>query len=321
MGCKQSELRDGGAQGNSQGNVANPPHLPPVPEESWYAQPFVEESSMYVTPYHKARRGAIVFSNVHIPLTRVELEGLPNKEPSTTSEVELGKESVYGMAYLHETALCIEHHWRTRVSHDPPSGRYERPFYNMLLGVRVFINDIQVPDCFPHKDSLTQCTSTYLHHQAVAQWRAVPTPLLPDVDSLLLTDCSVYVPLVYSFLQAAITLEDGRHVVRVELVYGCRAENDFCTLHIAKGSFVAVVTPQGREEMLKRNAIVGSLLQENPPHMQPLAAPSGERCVYCGEPLAFLCTQCTAKVCGTARCVWSPVVGYPCACTSHQCML
>lgn len=310
MGCKaSSEIR-------ADGRAVNPAHLPPVPLDSWYAMPFQEKSDMPVTEFHERHKGHTLFSTKRIPTRKTDLDDLPGGAPAIKTNFQIGTEALYGMGYLHNTALFIEHAWRTRVPHGAP-GKFEKPFFDMLLGIKVFINNALVPDSFPHEESLPQCTSTYRAPEACALWRAVPMMFVPELRGPMMERCVLYHGLAFSFMEAAVSLPNGRHEMRVEVVYGCKRENDFCTDFISRGCCTVDLTDAGRSAMVGILSEVSARLQENPPRTVELLEPSAPLCVFCGAPLAHYCTTCSAKICRSARCVWARVIGYPHGCTSH----
>lgn len=308
MGCKQSDLRDDGA-------IINPANLPPVPTDCWYALPFTETSPMPQTDFHTANKGKVLFSPLCIPTRAAEINSLPNKEPPLQFAFVVGEDNIYGMGYLHNTALFIEHHWRTRVEHNPPRNKFERPFYDCLIGIQVYINDVLVPDCAPHNESLVQCTTTYRAPEAVTLWRAVPIVLIGDPSHFTLSQVHLYRGLSLSFLTAVETLNVGEHDVRVEVVYGCKSEANFCTQFIARGACTIIVTDESRAKVRQLRSVVDRLIDDNPPRV--LKGPATEGCLYCRHPLQYTCTICAARICGTPNCVWSAYIGYPFGCTSH----
>ena len=305
MGCKQSDLREDGAP-------INPSNLPKVPLQSWYAEPFNEPSSMAFTPFHERNKGHVIYSKRVIPTSRAELDALGDTIMAVRQFV-LGKDEIYGMGYLHNSALHIEHTWRLRVANIPTIS--DRPFFDMLLGVKLFINDTLVPDSCPHADSLPQCTTTYEAHEACTQWRCVPVILWPDQDSMFLKG-HIYRGLIYSFLQAVVTLNNGEHTLRTEVVYGCKKENEFCTDFISRGAITLVMTDEGREKAQTMLAFDACLLEAPKERYRPIANPS-ERCHYCGHAKKFICNVCHAQLCLSTKCVWSNFPGYPHGCLSH----
>ncbi|ESL10569.1 hypothetical protein TRSC58_01697 [Trypanosoma rangeli SC58] len=91
--------------------------LPLVPPDSWYAREFTEITRMSPTEFHMKQRGKVVFSGGCIPVGASELGDLPGRAPSMPATLEIGKDLVYGMAYLYNTPLFTEHQWRMRVAH------------------------------------------------------------------------------------------------------------------------------------------------------------------------------------------------------------
>ena len=162
MGCQQSRLKGG--------DDSRP--LPPVPSKSWYAEPFSEVSPMIMNSFHFDNRGTVVFSDSILPSSKEQLEANPRiaNAPQVT-HYTLDSGNIFGMGYLFNTALYIEHHWRLRVSHTPEiEERFSRPFYNMLLGVRVLIDGALVPDLNAFEDSLSNCTTTIKANEATTTW-------------------------------------------------------------------------------------------------------------------------------------------------------
>lgn len=310
MGCKVSTVKGDGAP-------INPAHLPPVPEKSWYARKFVDFTPMPVTDFHVRHKGHTLFSRSKIPLRKTEIDALP-AGPQLQSQFTLGVDTIYGMAYLHNTALFIEHHWRTRVQWNMGAEKYDKPFYNTLLGVKVFINDVLVPDSFPFGESIPFCTSTIRAPDAVSMWVAVPIVLCGHPDDEVLKTISLYRGLMFSFLEAAITLQPGEHDVRVEVVYGCKAESNFCTEFISRGGLKVMVTNESRELLSGYLSVLSGMLEEHPRTTIPKMSLPHEPCVYCNTPKAYLCAICGAEICCSPQCVWSPVVGYPFGCKSHK---
>lgn len=311
MGCKNSVVRE-----NMQ-LIDNGQQLPEVPKNSWYAMPFTEHTAMEFTAFHKKNIGKVIFAKTVIPTRAQELDqmgGTLATELETTAV--LGKDLIYGMGYLYQTALCIEHHWRTRVVHSPPRGKFDRPFYDMLLGVKVFINDVLVPDQFPTNESLPQCTATLRANEATTTWLCVPVVLVGRLEDPVLRIIDLYRSLSASFAQAATTLQQGQHRVRVEIVYGCKSENNFCTDFIARGELKLIVNEQSAALIKRYARSLVPLLQSRGKNIIPVEPSVG--CAYCGHQKRFRCAVCGALVCGSPQCVWSKFVGYPHGCSTHQ---
>ncbi|CAJ1029979.1 hypothetical protein Q4I32_005377 [Leishmania shawi] len=91
--------------------------LPSVPANSWYAKPFVERPGVPISAFHRDHRGKIIFSSRPVPVEGSELLALPGQKLQTLTVCEVGKDLLYGMAYLYATPLAIEHQWRGRVAH------------------------------------------------------------------------------------------------------------------------------------------------------------------------------------------------------------
>ncbi|CCD11580.1 unnamed protein product, partial [Trypanosoma congolense IL3000] len=200
MGCQQSSVRMAPRGPNVAGAAGLSPLIPAVPSESWYAQELEEVSRMTFTQFHTMQRGNVVFSKTCVPVGSSELEGLPNQAPPLAREVVIGKDALYGMAYLHDTALFMEHQWRLRVAHykstcsptfdakafgvpstdeekvrlwDLKKTVYERPCCDTYVGVKVYVNGELVPDLFPTRTSLPQCTSTFESSEVFNNWRCI----------------------------------------------------------------------------------------------------------------------------------------------------
>lgn len=308
MGCKQSELRE-------DGEPINPENKPQVPLQCWYALPFTEQSSMPFTTFHDRNKGHVLFSNRLIPTRRAELEALGPQGPDTKNRFILGAEPIYGIGYLHNSALHIEYTWRLRVAHNGSASKYDKPFLDMLLGVKVFLNNILIPDSAPHEESLPQCTATYKAHEGCTQWRAVPLAIWPEENSIFMKG-NVYLGLVFSVLQAFMTLEPGDHEMRIEVVYGCKSESNFCTDFISRGTATLTVNGQTQRAAERLNAAVVSAMSRPAAPVTPIPNPT-ELCAYCGAAKRYVCNTCYATICGSTKCVWSTVVGYPFGCTSH----
>jgi hypothetical protein len=337
MGCNQSDLRGGDEE-----NPINREGVPEVPPGSWYAVPFDEPSPMPETPFHKQHKGKVLFGPRRFPTAPDDLALLPGGEPVVShSPCIAGAQYLYGMAYLFNTALFVEHFWRTRVAHDPGAKDamarcFGRPFYDTLVGVKVYLDDVLVPDAAPHKQSLPQCTSTYRCHEAVALWRAIPVPLLPDLDAFPLNCTDVYHGLALSVATAVAALpvregedEANTHALRVEVVYGAKSEGNFCTDFIARGADTLIVNAAtaaalepyiaelrrrvrlGGEEGVTRNVV---LL----PARMAQQLGDAHSCAQCHQSMRYACTVCGAPVCGTQRCVTRPVEGYPYGCLNHR---
>jgi hypothetical protein len=312
MGCKQSDLRE-------DGTVINPDHLPPVPAGSWYGQPY-DGPEVQLSPFHERHRGLIPFNTEYFPTSNADLARLPNREPRIRDDMFcLGVDSIYGMAYLHSTALFTEYSWRSRVTHDAPSGKFEKPFYDTLMGIKVSVDGVQIPDSAPTAESLPQCTATLRAHEAV-EWRAVPVILFPDPNHFTMRHSSLYYGLVQSFCMLALTLREGsRHKVDVEVCYGCKAEAEFCTDFIAEGSFELAVMEgaqsQVREvlETARRGLANVGMARTVPLTYQEQPG----SCNSCGQTLQHACTACCAPVCGNKNCTTVIAVGYPQSCPHH----
>ena len=327
MGCGESKARDGNGNlrpgGKRVTDAEGGDKLPDVPPNSWYGSAFTDVSPMPVSEFGTRYAGMVLFNTTHFPTAPQELHRLPGREPEGRGEDEdfvLGIDPIYGMSYFHDTALSVEHAWRLRVSHNTESAnRYDKPFYDTLMAVQVYINDKLVPDQKPHDHSLKNCTATINSHEAVSVWRCLPVPLLPAENHFLLHTCHVYRSLIYSFAVAAASLRPGRHAVRVDVLYGCQKENDFLTEFIARGTLQLVVTPDSRDTVLKQVSLYEALMRDAQGRDCPLVPNTrrGGFCPKCNGPADYVCTVCAAKVCGKATCSFAMVEGYPHGCTAH----
>ena len=327
MGCGESKSREGQLRpgGKRVSKEEGGDELPDVPEQSWYGLPFTDITPMPPNAFGSRYAGMVLFNNTHFPTAPRELHRLPNNEPLVRAEDELfvlGVDHVFGMAYLHDTALSVEHAWRLRVNHNVAStARYEKPFYDTLVGIQVFINGRLVPDQKPHELSLKGCTATLNTHDAVSVWRCIPIPLLPSPDHFTVATIHIYRGLAYSFAAAAASLRPGTHAVRVDVVYGCRKENDFATEFIARGELSLAVPADSREAVLRHVARMERLVNAPPPEHRLIPMGDAGRCGVCPtctQPAAMACTICGARVCGTVRCAWTIVEGYPFCCATHS---
>lgn len=319
MGCQQSTGLKGDASG---GNRA----VPPVPSDSWYAQPFGEVTPMIMNSYHFDNRGEVVFSDVLLPATKEQLDSHPiPKDVPNQVRFSLDSGNIFGMGYLFNTALYIEHHWRLRVAHTPViPERFSRPFYNMLLGAKVFIDDQLVPDTGAFEDSLPGCTTTCRANEATTTWICLPLVFIGNLEHRLLKNMRLYRPMMMSFLSKAKDLTPGDHAVRVEIVYGCKAENNFCTEFISTGAFTLNVTESGKARAAALYDECSALHQVSPttekryvPCPTPLNNKPIPTCATCSKPRDLTCTVCGANVCGSLQCVYTTVTGYPFGCRSH----
>ena len=320
MGCEQSAQRktsDGDGATDANG-------LPNVPAGSWYGSPY-DMHNPAVTVYHESHKGEILFNTEIFPTADGDLAALPGGVPRVRQErFCLGVDNMYGMAYLHATPLFTEYTWRSRVAHDPPQGKFEKPFYDTLVGIKVSVDGVAIPDSAPTAESLPQCTATLKSHEAM-NWTAIPIVLLPDPLHSIVRHSSAYYGLMQSFAMRALTLRPTGdvHRVDVEVCYGCKNERDFCTPFIAQGSFEMVVLDDamGAVRGVLDAARRGLASEAAAARQIPLAMQEQNHgpCPSCGDAMRYACSTCTAPVCGGPAC--SSVArrgGYPQACSVHM---
>ncbi|PWV07573.1 hypothetical protein C3747_100g67 [Trypanosoma cruzi] len=206
-----------GAQGKpSHRDDVYSPMPPQVPSNSWYAREFTEVTRMSLTEFHMKKRGNVVFSNAYIPVGASELEKLPGRAPPMPATLEIGRDLVYGMAYLHNTPLFTEHQWRLRVAHHAKwrqdEGKkhegseerrsicrrewaktiYDRPGIDTLVGIRVFVENKLVPDEYPTTRSIPNCTATIDASEAFNNWICIPIVLVGYLNNFLLGTITLY---------------------------------------------------------------------------------------------------------------------------------
>ena len=268
---------------------------------------------MHVTDLHEQLKGNTMFASQVVPVKKLEID---NARPTFREKFTLGVDTIYGMGYLHNTALFIEHHWRTRVTHNPPTGKFDRPFYDMLIGIKVSIDGRLVEDLLPRADSLPQCTTTLRSHECASVWICIPFVLVGDPEQHVLKDIDMYRELSLSFLRACAALTVGEHSVLVDIVYGCKKEARFCSEFISRGTFKLDVKPESRALVESQFRMIQTLRSAETTPAVPCNPPKGA-CIFCGAPLKFYCTVCGATICGTAKCVWCKFSGYPHACSTH----
>lgn len=329
MGCQESKVRQEPRMHPGAKSADDAPNddenLPWAPANSWYCQPLEELSEFPVTDFHVSHFAQVVFARTCIPTAVDELALLPNHEPVLSTDVfDPGADNIFGMAYLYNTALFTEHRWRGRIAADANQSqqRFQRPFYSTQLCVRLTINGIVVPDVMAHEDSVPTCTSTLSFSEAVAQWKAVPLPLLPPSSHFTLQAIGQYRGLVAAFAAACLKIDDGVvATVQVELCYGCREEG-YCSGPLAEGTFHIRGSAASHTRL---NNLVNHCFQlraEAEAHpLKHVAASQNQqpdRCAGCGIPQRYKCTTCGAAVCGSRACMWRPVQGYPCGCKSHH---
>ncbi|GET90093.1 hypothetical protein, conserved [Leishmania tarentolae] len=107
--------------------------LPSVPANSWYAQAFAERLGAPMSAFHRDHRGKIIFSPRPVPVEEAELLALPGGEPRIMTVCEVGKDLLYGMAYLYAVPLAIEHQWRGRVAHLHQVRQHQAPIPDIIL--------------------------------------------------------------------------------------------------------------------------------------------------------------------------------------------
>ncbi|KEG15333.1 hypothetical protein DQ04_00101000 [Trypanosoma grayi] len=370
---------------------------------------------MSFTEFHMRQRGHVVFSNAFIPIGASELDALPGHAPPLYTTLEIGKDLVYGMAYLYNTPLFTEHQWRSRVTHynkmiasrpvqqqqqgreqeqeqeqrrqsqsavaeganmntvsrsdaqvEGLSGRqrdivetiFDKPYHDTLIGIKVFVDDELVPDHYPTSRSLLNCTATIDASEAFSNWVCVPIVLIGFLNNFLLSNIALYRVLSLNFAEYMLRQPIASHgtdslgpeakknggeatdcsgeseqatrtfCVRIEVVYGCRSEMNFCTEYISRGSLQLVMTKQSKaalksyEEKLRKLIQRSGFSRERVIPMDRLTLMSQQqgsrRCLFCKCPLEFTCTICGAQLCGTAMCVWQPFAGYPHGCSMHK---
>ncbi|CBH17917.1 hypothetical protein, conserved [Trypanosoma brucei gambiense DAL972] len=411
MGCQQSGVRMSpqdlsdrtpSGQHGFTGDASNTA-LPIVPTDSWYGKTFSETSRMAFTEFHLKQRGNIVFAGTPVPVGASELGEFPGNSPPLLTRAVIGKDNVYGMAYLYSTPLSIEHQWRLRVCHYQiacsPSGQtlgevpgalstlpeapttdeqkirlwnfakqvYDRPLCDTFVGIKVYVDGELVPDRYPRAKSLPNCTATLESSEVFNNWTCVPFVLVGYVNSPMISTVTMYRHLSLSFVEYMLgktitggetdrtkdeevaeckeenTVGDGRSVdapdkpkeevtqsfnVSVEVVYGCEAEMNFCTAHIAKGNIELVMGEHSDAALRKYKASLEEFLRKsgNERHqvvaVDPLTLKGRNSalwtCLFCGSPLQFTCTICGAELCGMSSCVWKPFTGYPLGCSSHK---
>ncbi|CBZ28540.1 conserved hypothetical protein [Leishmania mexicana MHOM/GT/2001/U1103] len=402
-----------------------PPPLPSVPANSWYAQPLVERPGTPMSTFHRDHRGKIIFSPRPVPVEEAELLALPGREPQTLTVCEVGKDLLYGMAYLYAVPLAIEHQWRGRVAylqqvrrHQAPipdivlrsvQGRtalqreqqtqgcrkasvplssslptspapgasavtpveysntmrfergeaavYDRPADDLLIGIKVFVNEALVEDHYPDVHALPQCTATIIAKEAAQLWSCVPFVLIGYLNQVLLDPISLFHTLSLNFVEHLLRVKlPGRRPtgpveecakatstlpsssaaapsrptkaaplelpLRVEVVYGCRTEAFYCTEFISRGRCVLRMTETSKPSLKSYEEKLRALVKARHTAPQLIPRPTSglpppRVCVGCGYPLQFRCSFCGAEVCGSSICALSAVIGYPCACTRH----
>ncbi|KPA85295.1 hypothetical protein ABB37_01632 [Leptomonas pyrrhocoris] len=416
--------------------AVGPPTPVPVPAQSWYGNPFTLSTNTPMSEFHRSMRGKVFFSPRAVPVVASELLSLPGERPPQLTVCEIGKDLLYGVGYLYNTPLSVEHQWRGRVAHllrvrsnqapipnivrrraeavaasqqkqhqlqqqkgggtrevrpseksktpaspspAPQEGGavvpidyahtmvyergeaavYDRPCDDLLIGIKLYVNEELVEDHYPIVNALPQCTATLAVKEATQHWNCVPFVLMGYLNQLMLEPICIYHALSLNFVEhllrvkipasaaparapktavKAPTPSDAKPVpkkksppsveltLRVEVVYGCRAEAFYCTDFISRGACTLRMRESSKralknyEEKLRAlvrlrlaapQLIARSSRCDSPPPLPP------RNCSVCGHPLQYQCTVCGADVCGMPMCVATTVVGYPRACTKH----
>lgn len=322
MGCKASQVKgDGSPVLESEG--ADGVKLPDVPPGSWYAKPFEEPSRMEMSEFHSRNKGRSLFSTRLLPASRQQFDMNPSVV-ELCDQFVLGVDTIYGMGYFHNTALLIEHRWRTRVSFEPKfPTRFDRPFYNMFLGLKIIVNGQLVPDLCAFEGSLPGCTATIRAAEATTTWLCVPIILCGDLNNRVLTKHHTYKSTMFNFLSYMSQQPPGSYKVRVDAVYGCHQENNFQTDFIATGSTNVVVMEDSKTLITPMIEKLSAMMKEDGPnpasHIDNAGGTGSEtRCPQCQMPKDLCCTVCGASVCGSPSCIRMPVNGYPFGCRSHK---
>lgn len=256
---------------------------------------------------------------------------------------------------------------------------YQHPFFDMLLGIKVFVNDELVADHYPGMKSLPQCTTTIDATDAVNFWNCVPLVLMGYQNHVTLDTIDLYRTLSLNFVEhllhmkfpsapattaataaheetsrSASAKQDSRASkpsmpavapgtlvremrLRVEVVYGCRAEAFFCTDFIARGSCTLLMAETAKpalksyEERLRALTMArrsSEQIVRAPREPSPSSSSGGGAvtppltCQVCGNAMVFRCTVCGADFCGSLMCSRRPLPGgYPCSCSAHKAML
>jgi hypothetical protein len=312
MGCQESKIRGNGANGDQQLD------RPEVPALCWYAQPFNEECTQTLTPFHSQMRGNVCFGLYRIPTSHADLG--PSLQPHVldgNGVVSLSSDDLYGMAYLYDTALFTEHLWRTRVPHGARN-RFERPFYDTLMTVKMFIDDVLVPDSAPHSDSVIGVTSTIPAPDALARWKLVPLVFLPNPRDTMMGTVRIFDSMIASFATFCLELAPGTHRLMVEVSYGCRNEDNFCAGYIAQGSVTLLADVDTPSRMSRLLSQVAQRIDRQGAPARYVRADGGARCRKCHMVLAQRCTVCGAGVCSSTACIFEVREdGYPLGCESH----
>ncbi|ORC87109.1 uncharacterized protein TM35_000242590 [Trypanosoma theileri] len=248
---------------------------------------------------------------------------------------------------------------------------YDRPYFDTFVAFKVYVDDKLVPDHYPSSKSIPNCTATIFTSEAFNNWICIPVVLIGYLNNFLLSTISLYRYLSLNFVEYLLqqssslygndifgsdentnttnnnsnsnnSVEESNNnqevkrvfKVRVEVVYGCRSEMNFCTDYISKGSVNIVMTKKSRGVLKSYEEKLRKLIQRSLPvrdqliPMDRLALVTQEQqeqqqqrsrvCLFCNSPLRFTCTICGAQLCGTTACVWRPFTGYPHGCSVHK---
>ncbi|CAJ1990325.1 hypothetical protein conserved [Leishmania donovani] len=234
---------------------------------------------------------------------------------------------------------------------------YDRPADDFLIGIKVFVSEELVEDHYPDVHALPQCTATITAKEAAQLWSCVPFVLIGYLNQALLDPISLFHTLSLSFVEHLLRVKlPGRGPagpaeerakatstrpsssaaapsqptkaallelpLRVEVVYGCRAEAFYCTDFISRGRCVLRMTEASKPSLKSYEEKLRALVKarHRAPQLIPRPAsglPPPRACAGCGYPLQFRCSFCGAEVCGSSVCALSAVIGYPRACTRH----
>ncbi|KAG5474414.1 hypothetical protein LSCM1_03196 [Leishmania martiniquensis] len=234
---------------------------------------------------------------------------------------------------------------------------FDRPADDLLIGIKLFVSEELVEDHYPDVHALPQCTATITAKEAAQFWNCAPFVLVGYLNQTLLDPISLFHTLSLNFVEHLLRVKlPGRHPsgpaevrgaaplarppsskstpsqptdaaslelpLRVEVVYGCRAEAFYCTGFISRGSCVLRMTDASKPSLKSYEEKLRVLVKarHKTPQLIPRPVkglPSPRACAGCGRRLLYRCVVCGAEVCGTLVCSLSAVVGYPRACTRH----
>ncbi|KAG5500499.1 hypothetical protein JKF63_03593 [Porcisia hertigi] len=234
---------------------------------------------------------------------------------------------------------------------------YERPDDKLLIGIKVFVNEEMVENHYPDVHALPQCTATITAKEAAQSWSCVPFVLMGFLNQMLIDPISIFHTLSLNFVEhllrvklhgcsntatseervrasstqssslAAANSHRTKAVslelpLRVEVVYGCRAEAFYCTEFISRGQCLLRMTEASKPSLKSYEEKLRALvkLRHTAPQLipRPTSGFSPPRaCVGCGHLLQYRCTVCGAEVCGELTCAFSAVTGYPRPCRRH----